>query len=71
MVPNSGAESETEMYSSPVFFEIRFHPAPSSKPFLRETTRKSGALSFDLRVFGRSAIGAVMLRVVRVPSYSL
>ena len=34
MVPNSGAESDTEMYSSPVFFEIRFQPAPTSKPIL-------------------------------------
>ena len=33
------AESETEIYSSPVLLEIRFQPAPSSKPFLRETTR--------------------------------
>jgi len=68
MVPNSGAERETETYSFPVLFETRFQPAPSSKPFLRLIMRKSGSLSFALRALGTSAIGAVTLRVARVPS---
>src|SRR3546814_18441645 len=68
MVPNSGAESDTDTYSAPVFCENRFQPAPSSKPFLRLTTRKSGSLSFALRALGMIEIGAVTFSVASVPS---
>src|SRR3546814_15363088 len=68
MVPNSGAESDTDTYSAPVFCENRFQPAPSSKPFLRLTTRKSGSLSFALRALGMIEIGAVTFSVSSVPS---
>src|SRR3546814_813225 len=68
MVPNSGAESDTDTYSAPVFCEKRFQPAPSSKPFLRLTMRSSGSLSLALRPFETIAIGAVTLRVASGPS---
>jgi hypothetical protein len=66
--PSSGAESDTEIYSAPVERAVFVQPPPSSKPFRRLTTRKSGSLSFILRPFGTIAIGTVTIRVASVPS---
>jgi hypothetical protein len=68
ITPISGASSLTERYSSPVRCELRYQPAPLSKPVRRWMIRKSGATSLVLLAFGMSAIGALTLMVAKMPS---